>query len=362
MVRAPVVFEYLESNPDTECFRMSYECRKNLYSRIESARGRPLLVYVTSTNITNGGQMSLDSIPEFCEQIRTIPTDCRKVDLMVISQGGDAMVAWRIISLLREVFEEVDILIPYSAQSAATILSFGADNIIMHPFACLGPIDPQVTIRRDNNTVKVFSVEDIRSYAEYLSEDCGVDTDHGDTTGSRAVEHLLSELTPTEIGLVKKSMKMSETLAKKLLSMHMDDEEVIEELEKKFSGLTHHGYTVGRKEAKESGLPVVDPDPVLEDLMWSVWLDLSEEMRCNVQFDPVNEVVRNESVMSRYRESIRSDTPFVECISTSYPVTVIESLRCRSSFDSTVTTTVVRNGLNMMFDVNASAQGWRRFT
>jgi ClpP class serine protease len=53
-------------------------------------------------------------------------------------------VPWRLISLFREYAAKVAVLLPYRAYSAATLLALGADEIVMHPFAEMGPIDPTV--------------------------------------------------------------------------------------------------------------------------------------------------------------------------------------------------------------------------
>lgn len=243
---------------------MAYEDRVELYEKIERLRKRSLIVYSTRFSNYNSGSMSLDSIPEFCEQLLQTSSDSKKIDLLLVSQGGDAIVAWRIINLLRERFDEVDVLVPYVAQSAATVLSFGADNIIMHPFSYLGPIDPQISIQSDNFQLppKTFSVEDVKAYLEFVENDLGMKNIRDNNAesepyhfNSNVLDHLVKELSPTQIGLVKKSMKLSEGLAEKLLLLHMNDKKKVENIVKKFNSMTHHGYTIGRKEAKDSDCP-----------------------------------------------------------------------------------------------------------
>src|SRR5208282_5342608 len=43
------------------------------------------------------------------------------------------------------VFFDHLLLFPYRSYSAATLIALGADEIVMHPFAELGPIDPTVS-------------------------------------------------------------------------------------------------------------------------------------------------------------------------------------------------------------------------
>jgi hypothetical protein len=118
---------------------MTYEDRVRLYNKIEEVRGRPLITYITSSRVNAAGIMAADVIPEFCKQITKIPHEKTEVDLLLVSNGGDPVVSWRIISLLRERFKKVGVLLPYQAYSAATLVALGADDIVMHPFSNLGP-------------------------------------------------------------------------------------------------------------------------------------------------------------------------------------------------------------------------------
>jgi len=348
---------------------MTYESRVELYRKIEKLRKRPLIVYSTRFSNYNSGSMSMDSIPEFCEQLLQTTSKSKKVDLLLVSQGGEAIVAWRIINLLRERFEEVDVLIPYVAQSAATVLSFGADHIVMHPFSCLGPIDPQITIQSDNFQLppKTFSVEDIQAYLEFVKKDLGIidsKIDAADSDSSRfnsnVLDYLAKELNPTQIGVVKKSMKLSEGLAEKLLLLHMTNREQVDSIVKKFNAMTHHGYTIGRKEAKESGLPVEYPSRQLEKLMWAVWADLSSELKCNVPFDPLITFTANPKMSVALTNSISTGLPYTLTTSELQKIAVVESRQFSSHYDVRDQIFVSGNGINMSFNVVSSVLGWIR--
>ena len=97
---------------------MAYKERKILYKKIEDKRNRPLITYVTSIRPNLSSSMGGDAIAEIIEQINLIPEDKKEVDFMIISNGGDPIVSLRIISMLRERFEKVSVLLPYVAYSA----------------------------------------------------------------------------------------------------------------------------------------------------------------------------------------------------------------------------------------------------
>ena len=54
----------------------------------------------------------------------------------------------------------------------------------------------------------------------------------------------------------------------------------------------HHGYPVGRREAKEMDLPVVDPSPTVEGWMWEIWLDVERELEVRKPFSPMFELMK----------------------------------------------------------------------
>src|SRR5258708_5993913 len=77
--------------------------------------------------------------------------ECKEIDVIINSPGGQADDAYRIIKDFREAFTTVNIIIPFWAKSAATLMTFGGSNIIMHPNGELGPIDAQLGKERDDS-------------------------------------------------------------------------------------------------------------------------------------------------------------------------------------------------------------------
>lgn len=268
---------------------MGYVQRKRLYSELESLRKRPLITYVTSIRPGCSAQMAQDVLPLIIKQINSIDNS-DSIDLLIISNGGDPIVSWRIISLLREKFSNVSVLIPYTAFSAATLLALGADEILMHPFGNLGPLDPQLSFPDGNGGVKTISYEDIMKYIEFV-KDTGI-TDQ--ELLQRSFEKLTAEIPPTTIGFAKRSSQLGLTMGQKLLATHMSDENktkvISETLNTKFY---HHGYPLGRKEAKEIGLAIAKSDPKVENLMWKIYEDFMNEMQFNSVFNP-QAIIMNE--------------------------------------------------------------------
>lgn len=275
----------------TPAILMSYTERVDLFRQIEEMRNRPLISYITSSRPDASAQMASDVIPEFANHILGVPEDKKEIDILIVSMGGDPTVAWRIISMLRERFEKIGVLLPYAAFSAATLLSLGADEIVMHPFANLGPVDPQMTFSRrlpgkegiqNPDTIR-FSPEDLKHFLEFARSDVGI-SDQAQL--GKVFELLCNDVNPLPIGAAKRSTHLSESMGEKLLSLHMSDQNKAKTIAESLNtSFYHHGYPVGRKEAKEIGLPVLDVDKKLENLIWRVWKNTEAEMQCNKPFN-----------------------------------------------------------------------------
>lgn len=87
------------------------------------------------------------SVLEFKEE----NPSCKEIDFIINSPGGLADDAYRIIRTLRKNFEIVNIIVPFWAKSAATLLSLGGSKIIMDEFGEFGPLDAQLGKPRDDS-------------------------------------------------------------------------------------------------------------------------------------------------------------------------------------------------------------------
>lgn len=365
---------------------MSFQTRSGLYKQWESFRSRPLVSYVTSIRSGTSGVMASDAVPFIIDQINKIPPNERKIDFLIVSNGGDPITAQRIMSILRERFDEVSVVVPYVAFSAATILAFGADEIIMHPYSNLGPVDPQITVPNNQNiqgqpSQLNFSSEDIRNYIEFIKTDVGItDQQHLAT----AFNALATEVGALSVGFSKRNQQLSLTLSEKMLETHMADKNKAATIAHALnSDYYHHGYAVGRKEAKELGLSIVDPSAEQEAVMWAIWEDFCEEMQCNRPFDPMAELFAHPEAREQVANMPVVDLPAnmpPELVSQIFaslannvsitqrmpielrvPVAAIESTKVAYSVDTNVDLLYYRDQ-SMQVKVNATAysNGWEQ--
>jgi hypothetical protein len=122
---------------------VNFETRKAIYKQIEEERSTKVLVYITGDRRGIETQISTDCIDLFVDFLDQIgPT--KKLSLILHTNGGETLAAWRLVNLLRIFCDELEILIPMKSLSAGTLLCIGADRLIMTKQAALGPIDPSV--------------------------------------------------------------------------------------------------------------------------------------------------------------------------------------------------------------------------
>src|SRR5690242_8684606 len=154
--------------------------RKALIEQIEALRGSRVLCYVTGDRAPTPGQIGDDAVRQMYEHLREIGL-VDKLDLFLYSRGGAIDVPWRIVTALRASAKDWYALIPFRANSAATLLALGADEIVLGRFGELGPIDPIMTIQRlmpgpgGPGTVvqDSVSVEDVMAYLKFIQERAG---------------------------------------------------------------------------------------------------------------------------------------------------------------------------------------------
>src|SRR5262249_11929049 len=252
-----------------------------LIKKIEELRGSTVVCFLTSLRQNLPAQIAEDSVRVFFDHLLLFPSrPVEKFDLFLCSNGGSGTVPWRLVSLFREYAKGFNVLIPYRAYSAATLIALGADEIVMHPFAELGPIDP--TVSNDFNPTEQpsgrrlgISVEDVKAYVTFIKSTVGIT--HEDEL-IKAIELLATQVHPLALGNVERFLAQSRMIAKKILRTHMADSEdhtIDEIIENMASKLYFHGHPINREEAKKDLRLKVNANltPELETTMWDLYKD-----------------------------------------------------------------------------------------
>lgn len=205
---------------------MAFADRIKIIKEIEELRESKVICYLTSIRPNINAQISEDAVRVMFDQMLLLPQrPVKKLDIFLCSNGGAGTVPWRLVSLFREYASSVAVLLPYRAYSAATLLALGADEIVMHPFAEMGPIDPTVTndynpIDPTTNRRVGISVEDVKAYISFIKSTVGIQ--HEDEL-VKTVEILAQKVHPLALGNVERFLSQSRLIAGKILKTHMQD-------------------------------------------------------------------------------------------------------------------------------------------
>lgn len=277
---------------------MPFATRITLIKEIEIIRQSKVICFLNSMKPNVHAQMSEDAVRVIFDHLLKIgDRPAKKIDIFLCSNGGAGTVPWRLVALLREFAESVGVLIPYRAYSAATLLSLGADEIVMHPFAEMGPIDPTVSNEYnpfDPNSKRQLgiNVEDVTAYISFIKSTVGIQHEEELV---KVIEILANKIHPLALGNVERFISQSRMIAKKILSTHMKDvhpttiDDIIETLAAK---LYFHGHPINRREAKEElKLKVVYPEAVLEAKMWELYLNFEADFDNRTIFDPMASLI-----------------------------------------------------------------------
>lgn len=284
---------------------MSRRERKEAIEELERVRGATkVIVYLTSTRPGLEGQMAMDAISPFYRHLRELPPSSRdrKIDLFLHSNGGEGIVPWRLVTLIRSFCSELTVLVPHHAFSAGTLTALGADKVLMHPMGMLGPTDPSISgpfnppnpnpNPQNPQPYLPVSVEDVSSYIALVKEDVGIrDEDLVPTFLA-----LADKVHPLALGNVKRATSQSRMLGEKLLrrrSQQMDEAKIREVVGKLTSELFFHGHPINSQEAREDlGLHFVEDAPAeVADAMWNLYELYSGDFRLNEQFNVLREAI-----------------------------------------------------------------------
>lgn len=263
--------------------------RAKQINALESKRKSKIIVYFTGDRQPFGARIAEDVVRPLYEHLVNLDfgSGPKVIDLFLYSRGGDVSVPWRIASMFREFCDKFRILVPYKAQSAATLLSLGADDIIMGKKAELGPIDPtlvKATVGEATLPPQEISVEDVNSFLSFIKEKASI---NDQLALAQIVQTLVNQITPLTLGSVNRQNSHIRLVARKLLtsrSEKIDEEKINSIIETLTEKIYSHGHGIGRKEAKDIGLPVTFPDNETETLMWELYLKYEDFLKLT---DPI---------------------------------------------------------------------------
>jgi hypothetical protein len=230
-------------------------------------------------------QIASDIIPLFRRHLEAIG-EVDSITLLLYSRGGDMNVPWRLVNLIREYGRHFNVLVPFRAHSAATLVCLGADKIVMGKMGELSAVDPSVANPFNppdpmNPLARVpIGVEDVNAFKD-LAKRFGIPADNPQLN-AQVFLALASKVDPLALGNVERSYIQIRKLAEDLLCLHIRGAEnepkiksIVETLTEK---LYSHAHLINRHEAKRIGLSAELAEKIIDSAQWDLFADYSEEM------------------------------------------------------------------------------------
>ena len=249
--------------------------------KLANATGNAVLVLNADINA--------DSFAKVVSVLDNIGTQ-ETLSLVLNSRGGSIECAFGIVKAIRGRCQDLEVLVPDIAKSAATLIALSADRIFLGKFGELGPMDPQVpdltgSADRRSPLEIVKGLEYLRDYyietfdlmVRFLLEQAGMDIAH-------TMEHATGALSPIagalynsvnyrELGEAVRHLTVSQQYAKETMRRwspldQASSEAVVETLVWEYPD---HGYMIDVEEAQRIGLNNADRlHPRLENLCFEV--------------------------------------------------------------------------------------------
>lgn len=269
---------------------MNYAARKKLYRKIEKERGMKVLAFVTSDRPGMETQIAAEVVNHFVDLLDQIgPT--QRISLVLHTNGGDTLTAWRLINLIRSFEDALEVLNSMKALSAGTLISIGADRLVMTKQAALGPIDPSVNgplnpqIDMGNQLARVpVSVESVRGYLDAARDELWIKGEAGLT---QVLTHLASHVHPLVLGDIFRSRAQIRMLAERLLQRQVTSADKIKAIVDFLCADTGgHDYTVNRREAAELGLTIEKPSSEFYQIIKEIYDSITVELKLLDRYNP----------------------------------------------------------------------------
>jgi hypothetical protein len=271
---------------------MSIEKRDTLIATLEARLGTRVICYLTGDRPGMETQIGSDIIPLFRRHLEAIG-EVDSITLLLYSRGGDMNVPWRLANLIREYGRHFNVLVPFRAHSAATLLCLGADKIVMGKMGELSAVDPSVANPFNppdpmNPLARVpIGVEDVNAFKD-LARRFGVTGDNPELS-TQVFLALASKVDPLALGNVERSYIQIRKLAEDLLCLHVGGAEqqgkikgIVETLTEK---LYSHAHLINRHEAVRIGLSAELADRTIDSTQWELFSDYAAEMQLDRPFN-----------------------------------------------------------------------------
>lgn len=271
------------------------ELRREALAALAALTGRPTIIYASRWAEEDAPPgltaITIGDVHGFMEVLHGLPGP--SLDLIVHSPGGSPTATEAIVSYLRTRFQDIRVVVPLAAMSAACMLACSANTILMGKHSYLGPIDPQLILQTPLGAQSVPAQAILQQFERAKAE-------AADQKSFAAWLPMLQQYGPALLMTCQNVSELSEQLVSKWLAQWMfsgdaDGEEkskrIAAKLNEHGSHRTHSRF-LPRDRVKEMGLKVeeLEADQNLQDAVLSVF----HAIRLTFSMNPgVTKIVEN---------------------------------------------------------------------
>jgi len=286
--------------------------RIEFLKRIEERRKSKIILYVTGDRPGLETQIHQEVYDYFVNILDFIGI-VSKISLVLYTRGGNTLAAWSIVNLIRQFCDDFEVIIPNKAQSAGTLISIGANTIVMTKQATLGPVDPSINTPLNPSIEGAppeakfpVSVEAVNGFLEMAISKMS-------KPDANAIKDLIIQLSnkvhPLVLGDVYRSKAQIQMLSKKLLSRTGVEKDKIDGIVSFLcSESGSHDYTIHRREARDLGLNIEKPNDEFYKEIKSLYDDFSSELKLTERWDPIRELGTNDHISYSNKRCIIEST------------------------------------------------------
>ena len=196
-----------------------------------------------------------------------------KLDLIIHSPGGSLEATEQLVQYLRAKYQYIRAIIPQNAMSAATMLACACDEIVMGKQSAIGPIDPQMTLVKQNGVAHTLPAHSILADFERAKIEIAADKNSANVWIPK-----LMEIPNGFLDLCQKTIDLSKSKVAEWLDTYMfkDDDKKGASIAGwlgDFNEHKTHGRPINYQLAQEKGLKItlLENDQELQDKVLSVF-------------------------------------------------------------------------------------------
>jgi len=219
---------------------------------------------------------------EYADELIAVSRESHRknVLLFLTTLGGDPDAAYRIARFLQETYETFTIYIDTLCKSAGTLITLGADKIIMSDTAELGPLDVQIMktdeLNQRNSVLDLMIAFDyLQSFSLDTLEETVmrlVENSEGQISTKSALEvashvatnlfaPIYAQINPTTLGSNQRSVQIARKYGERLNRGNLQ----ADALKLLVAGYPSHSFVIDRQEAREKLFEVVQNASKMEE-------------------------------------------------------------------------------------------------